>query len=315
MKALKITVVALLIVIAGLLFTIRRLARQAVPEGAPTPVSAGAPAAAPPAAQAPPAAVPAPEAAASPKVAEPEKPSPVLAKKQVTRARTTAASSEPAPVPAVQTTPPPAPAPKPAEAPVATASTPPATPVPETPKAPAQPPAPRRVTIPAGTILVVRTQNTLSTERNLKGDTFAVTLQEPLVADGYVIAEKGAEVEGVVTRSEKAGRVEGVSELVVELVRLHTLDGQRVSIATELHEVRGERSRGSDAKKVGVATGIGAIIGAIAGGGKGAAIGAGAGAGAGTGAVLATRGKPSVVPSESVLSFHLKTPVEVTERR
>src|SRR5438093_923834 len=43
---------------------------------------------------------------------------------------------------------------------------------------------------------------------------------------------------------------------------------------------------------------FGSIIGAIAGGGKGAAIGAGVGAGAGGGAVLATRGKPAVIPSE-----------------
>jgi len=171
------------------------------------------------------------------------------------------------------------------------------------------------VTIAAGTAIVVRTQNTLSTERNLKGDTFTATLEQPLTADGLVIAEKGAEVEGVVSRSQKAGRVEGVSDLAVELVRLHTSDGQKLSIATNLHESQGERSRGSDAKKIGVATGIGAIIGAIAGGGKGAAIGAGTGAGAGTGVVLATRGKPTEIPSESVLTFQLRTPVEVTERR
>ncbi len=163
--------------------------------------------------------------------------------------------------------------------------------------------------------MVVRTQNTLSTERNLKGDTFTATLEEPLIVDGLAIAERGAEVEGVVSRSQRAGRVEGVSELAIELVRLHISDGQKLSIATNLNEVQGERSRGSDAKKIGVATGIGAIIGAIAGGGKGAAIGAGTGAGAGTGVVLATRGKPTVIPSESVLTFHVRAPVEVTERK
>src|SRR5262249_22924414 len=204
----------------------------------------------------------------------------------------------------------PAPAPPVAPAPAPIAETPPATP-----PAPPPPPPPRHVTIPAGTAIIVRTQNTLSSERNLKGDTFTATLEEPLIADGLALAEKGAQVEGVVTRSQRAGRVEGVSELSIELVRLHTSDGQKVSIATNLHEVQGERSRGSDAKKIAVATGIGAIIGAIAGGGKGAAIGAGTGAGAGTGVVLATRGKPTVIPSESVLTFHVRAPVEVTERK
>jgi hypothetical protein len=162
---------------------------------------------------------------------------------------------------------------------------------------------------------VVRTQNTLSTERNFAGDTFSASLEEPLVMEGFVIAEKGAEVEGRIVRSEKAGRIEGVSGLAVELVRLHTADGQKLAIATGLYEVKGERSRGSDAKKVGIASGVGAIIGAIAGGGKGAAIGAGVGAGAGAGTVAATRGQDSVIPAESRLTFTTRTAVEVTERR
>jgi len=162
---------------------------------------------------------------------------------------------------------------------------------------------------------VVRTQTALTTERNLKGDTFTAHLEEPLIADGLVIAERNAAVEGHVTRSEKAGRVEGLSSLAVELVRLHTSDGQVVQIVTGPHEVQGQSSRGSDAKRVGIASGLGAIIGAIAGGGRGAAIGAGVGAGAGAGTVAATRGDHSVIPGESRLSFRLKAPVELTERR
>jgi hypothetical protein len=180
---------------------------------------------------------------------------------------------------------------------------------------PAPAPEPRRVTIPAGAVLVVRTQNTLSTERNLSGDTFSVSLAEPLVVDGFVIAEKGAELEGRVVRSEKGGRVEGVASLSVELVRLNTSDGQKLSIATDLHEVRAERKRGSDAKKVGVATGLGAIIGAIAGGGKGAAIGAGVGAGAGAGTVAAGRGDPATNASESTVRVHHRAPREVPETK
>ena len=109
--------------------------------------------------------------------------------------------------------------------------------------------------------------------------------------------------------------MEGLSDLSVELVRLRTSDGQRLSIATEPHEVQGKKTRGSDAKKVGIGAGLGAIIGAIAGGGRGAAVGAGAGGAAGGGVVLATRGEPAVIPSESRLTFHLRTPIEVTERR
>ena len=297
MKGLKIAVLGLVVLVGVLLFTVRRLTQQAAAGQAQESASA-------PAAPEPPLAAPAPAAAP---VEQPAKPSPVRnTKRPVTQPRAAQAPAAPVGAEARRVEPPAAPAPA-AE---------PARPEPAAiPEPPPAPPAPRHVTVPAGSRLSIRTQNTLSTERNFAGDTFSASLAEPLVVDGFVIAEKGAEVEGRVVRSDKAGRVEGVSNLAVELVRLHTADGQKLSIATNLHEVHGERSRGSDAKKVGVGAGLGAIIGAIAGGGKGAAIGAGVGAGAGGGAVLATRGEHAIISSEARLSFQIRTPVEVTERR
>ena len=314
MKALKITVVGLVLLVGVLLWTIRRLTHQAVAE---TQETALAPVAAPAPVQAPePAATPAPPAPPPDVVTPPapEKPSPLRgAKRPVTQPRAPQAPA--APAPAVNSKPAAAPPPPAQEAPPAPTAEAPRPPPPAAQPVPPPPPAPRRATIPAGARLVVRTQNTLSTERNFGGDTFVATLDEPLVVEELVIAEKGSEVEGRIVRSEKAGRVEGLSSLAIELVRLHTADGQKLSIATNLHEVQGERGRGSDAKKVGVGAGLGAIIGAIAGGGKGAAIGAGVGAGAGAGAAAATRGQPAVIPAESRLSFQIKTPLEVTERR
>jgi len=296
MKVLKITLVALLVIIGGLVVTIRRLTSETeeTKQAAVTP----APPAAAEAARAP------REAPAVPEV----KPAPVPSKRPAgkVRAIAPAAPTEPARSPGAIEPPAPAPPPAPVRANPS--------PAPEAPQAPVSPAAPRSVRIPVGTALVVRTQNTLSSERNLRGDTFSVSLEEPLIVDGLVVAEKGANAEGVVVRSEKGGRVEGLSELAIELVRLETSDGQKLSLATDLHQVSGERSRKSDAKKVGITTGLGAIIGAIAGGGKGAAIGAGVGAGAGAGAVLGTRGEQAVISSESRLTFHTKTPVEVTEK-
>ncbi|HYM11171.1 MAG TPA: hypothetical protein VEU62_10575, partial [Bryobacterales bacterium] len=260
---------------------------------------------------------------AAPAVA-PEKPSPAGLRKHVAKPRRASASAEaigPADTAAPTVSEPAPPAPpveqKPAAAPAPPTA--PPSPVAEAPAAqppaPAPAPSPVRATIPAGTPIVIRTEGALSTKRNLQGDTFTATLVEPVVAGGYVIAEAGAAVEGTVTRAERAGRVEGVSALAVELVRLHTSDGQRVSISTDQHEVDGQRTRRADAEKIGAAAVIGAVIGAVAGGGKGAAAGAGAGAGAGTGAVLATRGKDAVIPGESILTFHIRAPIEVTERR
>jgi len=68
---------------------------------------------------------------------------------------------------------------------------------------------------------------------------------------------------------------------------------------------------GKDAAKVGVGAGAGAVVGGIAGGGKGAAVGALIGGGAGA----AMRGAASEIPAETVITFELRSPVTITERK
>jgi hypothetical protein len=170
------------------------------------------------------------------------------------------------------------------------------------------------VTIPAGTLLSVRVDETLRSDKNQNGDSFKATLDQPLVIDGFVIAERGSKVEGRVSAVDPGGRVKGVANMTLELVRLTTSDGQRIRLQTETFARQAERSAKSDAAKIGVAAGIGAAIGAIAGGGKGAAIGAGVGGAAGTGGVMATRGKAAEIPAETRLSFRLREPITITEK-
>lgn len=201
----------------------------------------------------------------------------------------------------------PAPAASPAEPPR------PATPAPVAPPPPPKP-EPKTVTIPGGTTLTVRLAQTLNSNQNKPGDTFAATLDQPLIVDGLVIAERGARVEGRIVESKQAGRVSGLSHMALELTSLRTADGQNVAIKTQTFEKEGAKSTGKDAAKVGVASAVGAAIGAIAGGGRGAAIGAGVGGAAGTGTVLATRGEPVELKVETRLTFKMTSPVTVTEK-
>jgi hypothetical protein len=177
---------------------------------------------------------------------------------------------------------------------------------------PAPEPVPHTATLNAGILIPVRLVDGLSSDRNAAGDTFLATLDRELVADGFVIAERGARVEGRVVNVDRGSKMHGGATLVVELTRLHTSDNQNVAIQTETFEKRSEPNRTTDAEKIGGGAAIGAIIGAIAGGGKGAAIGAGAGAGAGAGDVLLTR-KPAALPSETRMTFRLRNPVTLTE--
>lgn len=177
------------------------------------------------------------------------------------------------------------------------------------------PPPPRRYTLRPGTQLTVYTSRELSSKTNQVGDTFVGSLANAIVDNDWVIARKGAQVEGVITNVDEGGRVKGVASIAVQLKRLQLADGRTVAIDTTTYVRNAPKSTKKDAAKIGIGAGVGAAIGAIAGGGKGAAIGAGVGGGAGTGVVMATRGEPAVIPSEAALSFRVTSPVTITQQR
>lgn len=148
----------------------------------------------------------------------------------------------------------------------------------------------------------------------MPGDTFTATLDRELVADGFVIAERGARVDGKVIGADRGGKVQGLPSLTVEVTRVHLSDGQTVVLQTDRFERKADNSHRDDAVKIGTGAAVGAIIGGLAGGGKGAAIGAGVGGGAGAGEVLLTRGNPITLPSETRIAFRLRAPVTITEK-
>jgi hypothetical protein len=172
-------------------------------------------------------------------------------------------------------------------------------------------PLPNALTIPAGTVLVIRTNDFLSTDHNQVGDQFTATLDQPLVVNGWVVARRGQVIVGKVKDVKKAGRVKGTSELGVELTDITIADGRQLPILTELWKGSGGTSHGQDAATIVGTTGLGAAIGAAADWGRGAAIGAGAGAAAGIATVLLTRGHPTVVAPETQLTFRLVDAVNV----
>lgn len=180
---------------------------------------------------------------------------------------------------------------------------------------PAYQPLPSRLTLPGGTLVTVRVSQWLSSDRNLAGDTFNAELQQPLVVDGWVVARRGQSVLGRVDVAKKAGRIKGVSQLGVELTNLVLVDGQQLPIRTQMEQNSAGTSRGRDARVVGTTTGIGAVVGAAGGEGEGAGIGAGAGAVAGLASVLLTRGRPTVIPPETVLTFQLQSPLTFSTER
>ncbi len=173
---------------------------------------------------------------------------------------------------------------------------------------------PQTVTIPAGTTLAVRLRQLISTDRQAEGDAFAATLDQPIVIDGFVIADKGSNVRGKITSLVNPGRVKGRAAISLELTEINTTDGQRVDVRTDTYHNEAASGKKGDIAKVGAGAAIGAIIGALAGGGKGAAIGAGVGGAAGGGAVLATKGEEVRITAETLLTFRLAENLTLTEK-
>ena len=174
---------------------------------------------------------------------------------------------------------------------------------------------PGRLTIRAGTFLTVRINQPLSSDRNQAGDAFSASLARPLVVDGIVVAQTGQMAGGRVVEAQKAGRASGVSRLKLQLTDLTLVDGQQLPIPSQMVTRNGPTTEGRDAAAIASTTATGAVIGAAADWGRGAAIGAGAGAAAGIIGVLLTRGAPTVVYPESVLTFRIDAPVTVSTER
>lgn len=170
---------------------------------------------------------------------------------------------------------------------------------------------PPPLTVATGTVITVRIDQALSSDRNRPGDTFSATLTQPIVAQGIVVAQRGQTVVGRVIDVQKAKGFSGNSSLQLALTRLTLVDGQSVPIHTELIVNRGKSSTGRDVGAVGATTATGAIIGAAAGRGEGAGIGAGVGAAAGIIGVLATKGYATVVYPESLLTFQTTITVPI----
>jgi hypothetical protein len=180
-------------------------------------------------------------------------------------------------------------------------------------------PLPATLILPAGAIVAVRTSQWLSSDRNHAGDTFSAILDQPLVVNGWVVARRGQTVIGRVDVAQKASEGKGVSRLGLEITELTLVDGEQIPVSTQMQQAAPAPAAPGFTERsvatVGTTTVLGTIVGAAVGGGQGAAIGAGLGATAGLAAVMHTRGRSTVVAPETLLSFRLAAPVEISTER
>jgi hypothetical protein len=172
----------------------------------------------------------------------------------------------------------------------------------------------KRITVPAGTRVLIRTVDAIDSSKQKAGFRFTATLETNLQAEDRVIAPRGTTVYGRVAEASSAGRMKGSSALTLELTDI-VINGTACPLFTSTYEIKGKGEGKNTAKKVVGGAGLGALIGGLAGGGKGAGIGAVAGAAGGTAIAASKKGEQLQIPSESLLEFRLEQPVALPVAR
>lgn len=195
-----------------------------------------------------------------------------------------------------------------------------------------QPEVSNGLVLAAGTKIPLVLKHAISTKSAREGDSVYAQTSFPVVVNGTVVVPAGTYVQGVITRTQRAGRVKGRSELLVHFTSMIFPSGYTVMLPGAVDNVpgsetstmkdeegtmRGEGGKGKDAGRIAGTTATGAALGGIAarGGGKGVAIGGGAGAAVGLATMLFSRGPDLRLESGSTVEMVLERPITIDKDR
>lgn len=184
-------------------------------------------------------------------------------------------------------------------------------------------------TVPAGTVLHLKLDNSLSSNSSTSGEPFTATVTQPVVGpNGEELIPTGSIVMGQVGSVTKSGGLTGNSTLQLQFQQLRLPDGHSASLSASVSGVNPQGGVGqviqgkpsasgeggvqqsrtrSTVGNVAAGGAVGALLGAIIGGGKGAAIGTAAGAGLGV--VLASRSGSLDLPAGTPMTITLNAPL------
>jgi len=168
--------------------------------------------------------------------------------------------------------------------------------------APAATPGPASPgTVPVGSKLVVRLDETLDSARTPAGQSFTATLEADLVGgDGATVVPMGSTVLGKIVEAQASGRVVGRAELEIAFTEVR-VNGRLIPIQSQGVQAVGENTARKSARQVAAGALIGGAIGGKDGAGKGAMVGGAA--------ALMTRGNQIQIPAGTLLELQLLAPL------
>lgn len=181
------------------------------------------------------------------------------------------------------------------------------------------------LSLPAGTAVKMKLENTLATFTSKTGDPFSGRVTEAVVMDGKTVIPVGATVQGRVTKVNEPRRIAGKPTIGIfpEVVVLP--NGEKYALSASLVDTslrsgtdvneegqfKGAGHDGKDLTEVGLGTGGGMLIGGLAGGGKGVLIGGTIGATA-TVAHWLSKHRSAMLPAGTELVMELSRPMTMS---
>jgi hypothetical protein len=179
-----------------------------------------------------------------------------------------------------------------------------------------------QTSLPTGTAVKMKLENTLTTFSTQAGDPFSARVTEAVVVDGKTVIPVGATVQGRVTRTSEPRRVAGKPTIAIFPEHLVLPNGDRFMLNATLVDTsarhgtdvnnegqfKGEGHDGKDLTEVGMGTGGGMLAGGLIGGGKGMLIGGAIGATA-TIAHWLGKHRSAMLPAGTELVMELNRPM------
>jgi hypothetical protein len=179
-----------------------------------------------------------------------------------------------------------------------------------------QPPAIRVAgaadTIPAGTDIEVRTNETISSSSG-EGHAYAAQIETDIRGpNDELLIPKGSIVELVILETRNKSGIKGPS-LQLGLRSVTVRGNTYLVVSKEVRQSAGLGANQRTAEMVGGGAALGTLIGTATGGAKGAIIGALAGAAAGAAVQVLIQGDEVKIPAETVLRFRLDEPIRLQQ--
>ncbi len=179
-----------------------------------------------------------------------------------------------------------------------------------------------QTSLPTGTAVKMKLENTLTTFSTRAGDPFSARVTEAVVVDGKTVIPVGTTVQGRVTKTSDPRRIAGKPTIAIFPEHLVLPNGDRFMLNATLVDTsqrrgtdvnnegqfKGAGHDGKDLTEIGMGTGGGMLIGGLAGGGKGMLIGGMIGAGA-TVTHWLGKHRSAMLPSGTELVMELSRPM------